>query len=555
MSTSASGPNVDPSLLFRRLNELRPLPTVARLTTLMVLLLTLWSHGQTQTWAMALLAVLFSWLAFALWFQTTGRVVARADGVFHGAVIPLMLICVHSTSYGGLLIPLVIHPLTVITLLHGTRLGLVLAGIGAAGLLVSPQPLGFSTQHLLPALGVLLIPVLANLAARPIAALRRRVALAAELERELDPRRGLQAVGLVVADRLRQAAGAQRVILFHRDAELPTVLVADQDDSAYEASPALASRLLPVLAELPVAAMALDVGQAPGNGLTSEAPLAARQVVEPALRQIAGLLEAQTLQLVPDTPGEARSGWLLVAYGQRGADAVHGGDGPWPLSALSAFAVDMRRLVQQASYVDTLQSEIAAHERARIGRDLHDSAVQPYLGLKFAIDVVAQRCTADNPIHAQVQDLRQFCENELNELRDTVAVLRTGAVRGDNSLVPALRRQAKRFTTLFGIETTLELPEELVVSRALSGAVLHMVNEALNNVRRHSKAKNVWVKVARDEHALQLVVRDDAGQRSGFPTPSFEPRSLTERTRELGGTLELHHHKGLDTEIHITIPV
>jgi signal transduction histidine kinase len=554
MSISATAPSVDPSLLFRRLNEVRPLPTVARLTTLMVLFLTLWSHGQTQTWVMALLAVLFSWLVFTLWFQTTGRVVARADGIFHGAVIPLMLICVHSTTYGGLLIPLVIHPLTVITLLHGLRLGLVLAGIGAAGLLVSPDPLGFSTQHLLPALGVLLIPLMANIAARPIAALRRRVALAAELERELDPRRGLQAVGLVVADRLRQATGAQRVILFHRDAEVPTVLVADRDDSAYEASPALASRLLPVLAELPVTAMSLNVDSALGSGLSSEAALAARQAVEPQMRQIASLLEARTLQLVPDAPGESRSGWLLVAYGQRAADRGMERSEPWPLSAVAAFAAEMRRLLQQASYVDTLQAEIAAHERARIGRDLHDSAVQPYLGLKFAIDVVAQRCTPDNPIHAQVQDLRQFCEAELNELRDTVAVLRTGTVRGDNSLVPALRRQAKRFTTLFGIETTLDLPEELVISRALSGAVLHMVNEALNNVRRHSKAKNVWVKVSRDERGLQLVIRDDAGQRTGFPTPHFTPRSLSERAQELGGTLEVSRHQGLDTEVRIHIP-
>jgi signal transduction histidine kinase len=275
------------------------------------------------------------------------------------------------------------------------------------------------------------------------------------------------------------------------------------------------------------------------------------------VRQIATLLEAHRLQLVPDAPGEARTGWVLVTYARTGLGEAGSGprNGPWPLRPLAAFAAEMRRLVQQASYVDTLQAEIAAHERARIGRDLHDSAVQPYLGLKFAIDVVAQRCAADNPLHAQVQDLRQFCETELNELRDTVAVLRNGDLRGDNSLVPALRRQAKRFATLFGIETTLDVPDALVASRALSGAVLHMVNEALNNVRRHTKAKNVRVQLTLEPALLHLVVRDDAGQRSGFPAPSFHPRSLSERARELGGSLELRRHNGLDTEIHIVIPM
>ncbi|BDI06392.1 sensor histidine kinase [Sphaerotilus microaerophilus] len=545
---------IESNLIARRLDEMRPLSTTSRVATLLIVLLTLWSQGGTQAWALAVVGLALLWTAFNLWRETTGRGSALGGPVFFMGAIPVMLIAVHSTVHGGLLIPLVIHPLTMITLLFGLRLGMTAATVGAVGLLVSLRPLGMDTQHLLPALGLLLLPMIAIVATRPVAALRQRVQLAAELERELDPRRGLQSVGLVIADRLRLATGAQRVIFCHRDAELPTVLVADQDDSAYEASPTLAARLLPLLADLPVEGMSLDARGAPGSGLTCDAPVSTRQAMEPRVREIAALLGAQTLQLTPDAPGEARSGWLLVAYGPEGRDGARPVR-PWPLRPLAAFTSDMRRLVQQASYVDTLQAEIAAHERARIGRDLHDSAVQPYLGLKFAIDVVAQRCAPDNPLHAQVQDLRQFCEAELNELRDTVAVLRNGEVRGDNALLPALRRQAQRFTTLFGIQTSLELPDELVASRALSGAVLHMVNEALNNVRRHTRAKNVWVKLALQPAALHLVVRDDAGRRSGFPAPVFEPRSLTERARELGGTLELRRHQGLDTEIHITIPV
>lgn len=544
---------IESNLVARRLDEMRPLSTTSRVATLWIVLLALWSQGGTEAWALAVAGLALLWTAFNLWRETTGRGSALGGPVFFMAAIPMMLILVHNTVHGGLLIPLVIHPLTMITLLHGVRLGMTAATVGAVGLLMSLRPPGIDTQHLLPAFGLLLLPLIATLATRPVAALRQRVLLAAELERELDPRRGLQSVGLVIADRLRLATGAQRMIVCHRDAEQPTVLVADQDDSAYEASPALAARLLPLLAELPAELMSLVAGHA-ADGLNCDLPVATRLAIEPRVRQIADLLEAQTLQLVPDAPREERSGWFLVAYGRDRHNAPKDGS-PWPLRSLAAFAAEMRRLLQQASYVDTLQAEIAAHERARIGRDLHDSAVQPYLGLKFAIEVVAQRCTPDNPLHAQVQDLRQFCETELNELRDTVAVLRSGELRGDNSLVPALRRQAGRFATLFGIETTLEAPDPFVASRALSGAVLHMVNEALNNVRRHSKARKVWVRLARDEHALQLVIRDDAGQRTGFPSPSFEPRSLTERARELGGTLEMSRHNGLDTQIRITIPV
>jgi signal transduction histidine kinase len=537
-------------IVARRLDELRPVASTSRLASLALCTLVVWIHGASELWVYAVLLAFLLWAGFSLWRDITGRGGATHAFYFWFAMLA-MLVAVRGTQHGVLLIPLIVHPLTIVTLLRGFRQGMSVAVVGALGLLVSFNPMGFDLQHGLAALGMLCLPPAMALVAQPMAALRERVHLAAELERELDPRRGLQATGLAIADRLRGVTAAQRVILCHRDAEVPTVLVADQDDSAYEASPALAGRLLLFLANVPVIAMSLDMRSASGSGLTSDAAAATRQAAEPHVRQIAALLEAQTLQLVPDAPGEARSGWLLVAYGSSTPSKVS----PWPVQALAAFVAEMRRLVQQASYLDSLQAEIAAHERARIGRDLHDSAVQPYLGLKFAIDVLGQRCTPDNPLHAQVQDLQQFCEAELNELRDTVAVLRSGEMRGDNALVPAVRRQAKRFATLFGIQTTLDVSDDLVTSRALSGAVLHMVNEALNNVRRHTKAKQVWLSLKVQDNLLKLVIRDDAGQRSGFPAPSFEPRSLSERTRELGGTLELRRHQGLDTEIHITIPI
>jgi len=546
---------LEANLFVRRVDEVRPAATLSRAATLLILTLSLWSHGRTEPWAMTVLVLALAWVGFNLWREVSGRASRAVDWVFYFAAIPMMLVVVHGTADGHLLIPLVIHPLTVMTLFYGLRRGMAAALVGAVGLLTSLHPPGLDTQHWLPAVGLLLLPLIAHQATQPIAALRQRMKLAADLERELDARRGLQAVGLAIVERLRLTTGAQRVILCHLDAELPTVLVADQDDSAYEASPMLAGRLLAALRDLPAAPMALQTAGAAGAALTSDLPAAAREAVEQRVREIAELLGAHTLHLAPGAAGEPRSGWLLAAYGPP-AGRVAGLRGrPWPIGALAAFAAYMRRLVQQASYVDTLQAEIAAHERARIGRDLHDSAVQPYLGLKFAIDVVARQCPPENPIHRQVQDLRQFCETELDELRDTVAVLRSGAVRGDNSLVPALRRQGKRFAALFGIETHLQMPDELVVSRALAGAVLHMVNEALNNVRRHSKARTVWIELAREAQVLSLVIRDDAGRRSGFPSPRFEPRSLTERARELGGTLQLSHHGGLDTELRITIPI
>lgn len=544
----------------RRMSELRPMAATIRLLSALLVVLVIVSSGvAVQRWLYVPMLLFCAWTVFNLWREATGRGDASHPSRYVVLVLVLVVV-VRGTEHGVLLLPVALQPLVMLSLLHGLRMGLLTSGIGASALVLQWSPPGIDAAMLLPALGLLLAPPVAVFVARPWAALRHRVVLAAELEQTLDLRRGLPTVGLAIADRLRDSVAAQRVVICHLDAEQPTVLVSDRDDGAYVASAMLAGPLLQGLAELPTSPLAFDSREA--SPLNAD-PGVDRSAILPQLRLLSQLLQAERLQLVPDAPGSPRSGWMLVAYGaadkhppRRGAAALwqRASAEPWPLPALAAFAVEMRRLLQPASNLDSLQAEIAAHERARIGRDLHDSAVQPYLGLKFAIDVLAQRCEPGNPLHAQVRDLRAFCEAELAELRDTVAVLRSGELRGDNALIPSLRRQAKRFGTLFGIHTTLEVPDELVTSRALAGALLHMVNEALNNVRRHTRAQNVWVRLESRPDGLHLRVRDDAGRHGGGGPRPFEPRSLSERVRELGGSLAVHQPDGLGTEIHITVP-
>lgn len=542
--------SIQPDGMARRLDELRPLASTSRLFTAALLALVLVADaGRTAPWAYALVAAFSALTLLGLWRETTGRGISIHPVQF--LVMVLMAVgVVRGTEHGMLLLPVMVQPLLMVNMLHGARWGTLTAAMAAAGLLIELSPPGIDLQALLPAMGLLLAVPFAALVSRPIAALRQRIQLAARLEHELDPRRGVQAVGLAMAQQLRAVVGGQRVVVCHRDAEQATVLVSDDDDGDYRASATLAERVLQGLADLPVVAMAVDTRRAGDSGFTGDVLALQRPAAITQVTQLAALLGAERLQLVPDAPGQRRSGWMLVCHGPGGRAGR-----PWPLRPLAAFAMDMRRLLQQASYVDTLQAEIAAHERERIGRDLHDSALQPYLGLKFAIEGLAMNCAPDNPLHAQVQDLRGVCDAELRELRETVSALRSGRPRGENTLVPALRRQATRFAGLFGIQTTLDLPDELATSRALSGAVLHMVNEALNNVRRHTRAQQVWVTLAQETDRLHLVVRDDAGQRSGQPAPTFEPRSLSERARELGGSLTMRRHLDLDTEIHITVPI
>ena len=546
-------PNIVLASALRWVEELRPLSLMNRLGLVLIATLVLFADGATPGWILALLSGFVLLFLVNSWRDLGGRTSLPNVWAFWLMSLATLLV-VRNTEHNELLLLLVVQPVLNCTFLYGARSGMALAGVMAAGLLVGLDPPGLVLQNALPALGFVLLPPVALLSSRPMAALRQRMQLVDQLQREQDPRRGLQSVGLSTAEALRTATGAQRVVVCHRDAERPTVLVSDDDDGNHLAAGHLAERLLQGLDGLPAQPMALDSRRSGADAWACDDATIDRPAAAGRARDLAELLGAGLLQLAPDLPGHPQSGWVLVAHAAPGgADAA--GASPWPLRTLATFATDMRMLLQQASYIDILQAEIAAHERERIGRDLHDSALQPYLGLKFAIESLALNCPPDDPMHERVQELRQFCETELAELRETVSALRGGQTRGESTLVSALRRQGRRYAVLFGIQTELQLPDYLPTNRALSGAVLHMVNEALNNVRRHTQARQVWISLKAEAGRLHLVVRDDAGQRSGKPAPDFEPQSLTERARELGGSLQVRRHQGLDTEVHISVPI
>jgi len=76
----------------------------------------------------------------------------------------------------------------------------------------------------------------------------------------------------------------------------------------------------------------------------------------------------------------------------------------------------------------------------------------------------------------------------------------------------------------------------------------------LNNIRRHTMARHVWVKLSAESQHIRLVVRDNGGTVRGLPAEEFYPTSLTERAAELGGFLTISRPDDLNTELVIQIP-
>ena len=212
-------------------------------------------------------------------------------------------------------------------------------------------------------------------------------------------------------------------------------------------------------------------------------------------------------------------------------------------------------LLERSDLLEQLQRETASGERERIGRDLHDSAVQPYLGLKYGLEALARRAGPANPVSHHIGQLVSMATEELQTLRDVISGLRRGhdPSQTDSAPLAALHREAQRFEALYGLKVNIFAPHALRLRGAAAKAVLHMVNEALTNARRHTSATAVTVLLDVNQVDLQLRMRNDHGHEETLP-PDFVPLSLTERAIELGGSVKINHQPDF-TEIVVTLPM
>lgn len=266
----------------------------------------------------------------------------------------------------------------------------------------------------------------------------------------------------------------------------------------------------------------------------------------PALTALAQLIKRPSLVVVPAGRHSTSTVRLLLGRSR------HPFEAPAP-ETLHHVLEQITPVLDNAILLQRLVTETAETERARIGRDLHDSALQPYIGLKFAVEALAKRVPEDHPLTNDLRRLAETANQELISLREMVSGLRGIRGSGDAVLASAVHRQAARFRELFGIEVEVTVEGVLPVSRRLSGELFHLVAEGLSNICRHTRARQARVSLLGEEDMLTLCIHNAHPPGSHRPPP-FEPGSFSERVAELGGLVEvIIDHEGTTVTTHIPV--
>lgn len=493
-----------------------------------------------------------AWSGSLLWLTLNGWPLAASrgwlwiDAVFIVAASRLLAV---DAPLLGLLATL---PVVALAVLAGARPALTLALASAAALLATSGALGHwphaTGPALLAPLLLLVISPAAALLTRPSRELRERLLLVEAFHAQSDPRQGL----CRHVDRLLQQLAA------HCRLDHATLSLQGPEPRIFQWQPGrpvheLGQSELEVwqgrLSRLPTdrGCLCTPEGRAPAR-ITCHDPTTGARMAAPGEDAAAALRELRSEALTLP----------LMSYGQelgmlclrRDAPAFNASDLRW-LRDVMREAIP---LLERTDLLEQLERESATRERERIGRDLHDSAVQPYLGLKYGLEALARQAGPHNVVSGSIQQLLRIAGDELQTLRDVVSGLRSGADPGQSGTTLAtLERQAQRFQALFGLKVNIFASRAPRLRGAVAKALLHMVNEALTNIRRHTSATAVTVFVDVRDEELVLRLRNDHGR--GEPLlPDFLPRSLSERAAEFRGSVDLNHHQD-HTEMTITLPL
>ncbi len=233
------------------------------------------------------------------------------------------------------------------------------------------------------------------------------------------------------------------------------------------------------------------------------------------------------------------------------------------LRFLQEFAQQVGPAVYNVYLLRRLRERAGAAERARFARELHDGAIQSLIAVEMQLDVLRRQSGTQAPVvNAELGRIQKLLREEVLKLRELMQAMKSFEVNADR-LLGFVSDTVERFRRETGISAVfvselekVELPQK--VCRELA----RIVQESLVNVRKHSGARNVLVRLAKRGGSLLLTVEDDgrgfafSGRLadSQLEATGKGPAVIRERVRLLAGELTIESNPGHGARLEVRIP-
>lgn len=224
------------------------------------------------------------------------------------------------------------------------------------------------------------------------------------------------------------------------------------------------------------------------------------------------------------------------------------------LTNLSDEFDDLRQKHNLAIKIIQAQEE----ERRRLAREIHDGPAQSIANLVFRVELTEKLIDKDiEKAKAELEELKGLIRLSMQDVRKIIYNLRPMSL-DDLGLIPTLKRYIDKFVRQTGILIEFDvLGSKKRLSNTYEVTIFRLIQEALNNIFKHSEASSGKVRLEYGDGNVNLFISDDG---IGFDCSELEEDkygliSMEERCSLLGGSINIksEHNKG--TIIKILLPI
>ena len=236
------------------------------------------------------------------------------------------------------------------------------------------------------------------------------------------------------------------------------------------------------------------------------------------------------------------------------------------LAAQAAVAIENAQLYSELS--EERDRLIAKEEEVRrdLGRDLHDGPAQVISGIAMRLAFI-KKLLENEPdrVMEKLDEAEKVALTAAKDIRTMMFGLRPLMLE-TKGLIPTLEAYVEKLQSE-PWQTHLEVSgfgedknNYLRLEHNVEAAVFIIIQEAVNNIRKHAAPRNVWIALDHSKEATTVMIRDDG---KGFDSRSVADRydergsfgllNMRERARLIGATYDLFSQPGQGTSILLTI--
>ncbi len=224
------------------------------------------------------------------------------------------------------------------------------------------------------------------------------------------------------------------------------------------------------------------------------------------------------------------------------------------VSSLRELAEQNRRLGEEAGRGAVLE------ERMRLARDLHDTVNQQLFVLAMRAAALKTRLEKNSgeaeKLVPEMVKLEEMARQAHSQIRELILQIRPVTLENEG-LAPALEEYVNNTAESEGWQIKTRVDHSIRPDSIVSESLFRIAQEALNNISKHASTKKVEVYLGREDKSIKMEIGDNG---IGFdPRKAIRPTAvglsgIRERTKGIGGSLEIKSAPGEGTRISVIVP-